>query len=101
MQLGGDGSLEIYLQNQAPQDRALWGNWLPVPASGQFQLMARLYHPLPANPQSSQPSILSNTTIPLTTTDPALAAQYPQQPITNTNRYGTYRVPAVVAGTAR
>ena len=101
MQPGSDGSLEIYLQNQPPQDRRLWSNWLPVPASGQFQLMARLYHPLPATPQSQQPSILSNTTISLTTSDPALAAQYPQQPITQSNRYGTFRLPPIVEGSPK
>lgn len=101
LQLGVDGSLEIYLQKQAPQNRALWGNWLPIPATGNFQLMARLYHPLPATPQSGQPSILSTTTIPLTATDAGMAGQYQQEPINSTNRYGTYTLPGIAQGPAK
>lgn len=87
-----DGSLDLYLQPDSPAGR---GNWLPIPAQGTFQVMMRLYDPAPATPQSGGLSILSTTTIPLTTSDPALASQYPQEPVTSANRYGTYVVPAI------
>ncbi len=90
--LNPDGSLDIFLQNGAPQLR---GNWLPTPESGQFQVMMRLYNPLSATPQSLSTSILSDTTIPLTTSDPAQANAYPQEPVTRDNAHGTYVVPAL------
>jgi hypothetical protein len=89
-----DGSLDIYLQNSAPADRTLWGNWLPIPDTGNFEVIARLYNPLPATPQSGAPSILSASTIALTTSDPIQAAEYPQT-VTHDNRYGTYTMPPV------
>lgn len=39
-----DGSLDIYLQAQAPGE-SQQGNWLPIPASGPFSLTGRLYWP--------------------------------------------------------
>lgn len=38
-----DGSLDIYVQNQAPQGHD--SNWLPSPPSGQFRLNYRVYLP--------------------------------------------------------
>lgn len=40
---GADGSLTLYLQNEAPSAE-LAANWLPVPRKG-FQVVARLYWP--------------------------------------------------------
>jgi hypothetical protein len=40
---GADGSLTLYLQNEAPAP-AVAANWLPVPRAG-FQVVARLYWP--------------------------------------------------------
>ena len=39
-----DGSLDIYIQRDAP-DSAVTPNWLPAPASGNFQMTLRLYWP--------------------------------------------------------
>lgn len=39
-----DGSLDIYLQTEPPEDEALLGNWLPV-AKAQFHLHMRIYLP--------------------------------------------------------
>jgi hypothetical protein len=39
-----DGSLDIYIQNQPPQDAKQKANWLPAPAGG-FNLNLRLYVP--------------------------------------------------------
>jgi hypothetical protein len=86
--------LRLYLQNTPP---ALRSNWLPIPDSGEtFQVMCRLYNPKPAKEQSGGDSILSSTTIPLTTEDPELANQYPQEPVNDSNRYGTFVLPAIV-----
>lgn len=41
---GADGSIEIYLQHQAPTDPEQRANWLPAP-SGPFYLVARHYSP--------------------------------------------------------
>ncbi|HEY2437259.1 MAG TPA: DUF1254 domain-containing protein [Solirubrobacteraceae bacterium] len=38
-----DGSLDIYLQHMPPPGH--WSNWLPTPASGQFEVTLRLYGP--------------------------------------------------------
>jgi hypothetical protein len=38
-----DGSLDIYIQHRAPAGRL--SNWLPTPASRQFEVMLRLYGP--------------------------------------------------------
>ena len=38
-----DGSLDIYLQHTAPA--AHRGNWLPIPATGNFEVTLRLYGP--------------------------------------------------------
>ena len=44
MKFGDDGSLTIYIQNQAPgADRQ--ANWLPAPKEGDFRLALRLYAP--------------------------------------------------------
>ena len=44
MKFGDDGSLTIYIQNQAPgADRQ--ANWLPAPKEGEFRLALRLYAP--------------------------------------------------------
>jgi hypothetical protein len=40
-----DGSLTLYLQNEAPAPK-LEANWLPIPRKG-FQVVARLYWPTP------------------------------------------------------
>jgi hypothetical protein len=42
---GSDGSLEIQIQNQAPEEGK--ANWLPAPA-GPYQLILRTYQPKPA-----------------------------------------------------
>lgn len=39
-----DGSLDIYIQREAPGD-GKESNWLPAPAKGEFSLMLRLYSP--------------------------------------------------------
>jgi hypothetical protein len=39
-----DGSLDIYIQNEPPQDAKQKANWLPAPAGG-FNLNLRLYVP--------------------------------------------------------
>jgi len=44
---GPDGSLEIFLSSDAPEDEALRANWLPV-RTAPFLLIARLYEPEPA-----------------------------------------------------
>ncbi len=90
----GNSILRLYLQNTPP---ALRGNWLPIPDNrNTFQVMARLYNPRPATEQSGGASILSSTTIPLTTDDPELAKQYPQEPVNDSNRYGTFVFPPIV-----
>lgn len=38
-----DGSLDLYLQSTAPAGHR--SNWLPSPASGQFEIVMRLYGP--------------------------------------------------------
>ncbi len=91
----GDGNslLRLYLQNTPP---ALRSNWLPIPDGGTFQAMFRLYNPTPATEQSGEASVLSSTTIPLTTDDPDLAKQYPQEPVNDSNRYGTFVFPPIM-----
>ncbi len=42
-----DGSLNLYLSNQAPDDPVQRANWLPLPP-GEVFLIARIYAPLPA-----------------------------------------------------
>lgn len=41
-----DGSLDIYIQHTAPAGHE--SNWLPAPASGQFEVTLRLYGPEPS-----------------------------------------------------
>jgi hypothetical protein len=41
-----DGSLDIYLQHSAPAGHR--GNWLPTPATGNFEVTLRLYGPRPS-----------------------------------------------------
>jgi len=90
----GKSILRIYLQNSPP---ALRSNWLPIPdGRSTFQAMFRLYGPTPATEQSGEASILSRTTIPLTTDDPELAKLYPQEPVNDSNRYGTFVLPPIV-----
>lgn len=90
----GKSILRLYLQNSPP---ALRSNWLPIPDSrGSFQAMFRLYNPTPAAEQSDGASILSSTTIPLTTDDPELAMRYPQEPVNDSNRYGTFVLRPIV-----
>jgi hypothetical protein len=40
-----DGSLDLYIQPQAPSDPAQRRNWLPSPAGRAFRLIMRLYEP--------------------------------------------------------
>ena len=47
MKMNGDGSLDIFIQRQAP-DGDKQRNWLPAPVSGGFSLNMRLYWPEPA-----------------------------------------------------
>ena len=44
---GPDGSLEVFLSSDAPEDPAERANWLPV-RTAPFLLIARLYHPEPS-----------------------------------------------------
>ena len=44
IKLNGDGSLDIYIQRQAP-DGDKQRNWLPAPAAGGFTMNLRLYWP--------------------------------------------------------
>jgi hypothetical protein len=44
---GDDGTLELWLSSDAPEDAALRARWLPL-RPGPFLLIARLYQPLPA-----------------------------------------------------
>jgi hypothetical protein len=43
LHFNADGSLDIYLQNEAPAATSI--NWLPIPASGAFSITGRLYWP--------------------------------------------------------
>ncbi len=45
LKFNSDGSLDLYLQNQAPNDSQV-SNWLPAP-EGNFNLLLRLYAPKP------------------------------------------------------
>ncbi|WP_336084319.1 DUF1254 domain-containing protein [Nocardia sp. SSK8] len=40
-----DGSVEIVIQNADPRPDTPAGNWLPIPATGEFSLTLRLYAP--------------------------------------------------------
>ncbi len=46
LRYNADGSLDIYIQSNAPADRAQRRNWLPSPAGAAFRLIMRLYKPL-------------------------------------------------------
>jgi hypothetical protein len=48
---GPDGAVEIALQNVQPGPEVPIGNWLPIPASGKFNLIMRLYAPRDAAPK--------------------------------------------------
>ncbi|MGE3875739.1 MAG: DUF1254 domain-containing protein [Parvibaculaceae bacterium] len=44
LKTNGDGSVDIYLQNQSPgKDKE--SNWLPTPASGNYYMILRMYGP--------------------------------------------------------
>ena len=45
LRFNGDGSLDLYLQPEAPAAADRRANWLPVPAQGRFNLSFRLYWP--------------------------------------------------------
>jgi hypothetical protein len=45
LRFNADGSLDIYIQAQAPSDPAQRANWLPSPAGQPFRLIMRLYKP--------------------------------------------------------
>jgi hypothetical protein len=45
LQYNADGSLDIWIQAKAPQDKQRISNWLPVKANAAFLLNARLYWP--------------------------------------------------------
>jgi hypothetical protein len=45
LKFNADGSLDLWIQAQAPQDLALQSNWLPVKSQAKFLLNARLYWP--------------------------------------------------------
>ena len=45
LKFNADGSLDLWIQAQAPQDEALRNNWLPVKDHAKFLLNARLYWP--------------------------------------------------------
>jgi hypothetical protein len=47
LQFNPDGSLDIWVQAQAPTDASQQANWLPVRAGETFTLNARLYWPKP------------------------------------------------------
>jgi hypothetical protein len=40
-----DGSVDIYIQRDAPSDEGKLSNWLPAPAKGDFSLTLRVYWP--------------------------------------------------------
>jgi len=42
-----DGSLDIWIQPEAPGDPAQYANWLPSPAQNTFYMNARIYQPRP------------------------------------------------------
>ena len=42
-----DGSLDIWIQPEAPSDPAQYANWLPSPAQNKFYMNARIYQPRP------------------------------------------------------
>ncbi|MEV0247884.1 DUF1254 domain-containing protein [Nocardia sp. NPDC050712] len=44
---GADGSVDLAVQCADPGSAVPRGNWLPIPASGQFSLSLRLYEPRP------------------------------------------------------
>jgi hypothetical protein len=45
LKFNADGSLDLWIQAEAPQDSALQSNWLPVKSQAKFLLNARLYWP--------------------------------------------------------
>lgn len=58
LQYNPDGSLDLFIQHQAPTDTVQKTNWLPAPAGG-FNLFLRLYWPKqPALNQSWLPPII-------------------------------------------
>ena len=59
MKYNRDGSLDIYLQSMSP-GKNLEANWLPTPATGNFDVTVRMYWPKPesANPNYTLPAIM-------------------------------------------
>jgi hypothetical protein len=51
-----DGSVDIYIQREAPSDEGKLPNWLPAPAQGDFSLTLRVYWP--------QESVLNGSWVP-------------------------------------
>lgn len=47
LQRNADGSMDLWLQREAPADAAQRANWLPTPAAGPLQLTLRAYVPAP------------------------------------------------------
>ncbi|WP_431962302.1 DUF1254 domain-containing protein [Nocardia sp. bgisy134] len=44
---GPDGAVELAIQHRNPGPAVRQGNWLPIPADGEFSLIMRLYAPRP------------------------------------------------------
>jgi hypothetical protein len=62
LKTGGDGSLTIYVQSDAPKDPAQRANWLPSPKNDDFSLYVRAYWPEEAitSGKWTPPAVLRN-----------------------------------------